>query len=46
MQVTGEARFCEKLRKIEALFVETSASARFRARARGVWLRTEALAIE
>jgi hypothetical protein len=42
----GEARFCEKLRKIEALFVENSAAARFRARARGLWLRTEALAIE
>src|SRR6266849_1461657 len=46
MQVTGEARLCEKLRKIEALFVENSAAARFRARARGVWLRSEALASE
>jgi hypothetical protein len=46
MQMTGEARLCEKLRKIEALFVEDSASARFRTRARGVWLSTEALAIE
>jgi len=46
VQLTGEARLCETLRKIEALFAENSAAARFRARARGVWLRTEALAIE
>jgi hypothetical protein len=46
VQVTGEARLCETLPKIEALFVENSAAARFRARAPGVWLRNEALAIE
>jgi hypothetical protein len=46
VQLTGEARLCEMLRKIEARFAENSAAARFRARARGVWLRTEALAIE
>src|SRR6266446_2192488 len=38
VQLTGEARLCETLRKIEALFAENSAAARFRARARGVWL--------
>ena len=41
-----EDSLLETLRKIEALFVENSAAARFRAGARGLWLRTEALAIE
>src|SRR6267154_530037 len=38
VQLTGEARLCETLRKIEARFAENSAAARLRARARGVWL--------
>ncbi len=47
VQVTGRsATLRDAAEDRSALFVENSAAARFRARARGVWLRTEALAIE